>query len=270
MPLIRYASHDKIAAQFGVSRARVYAWEKSGAPTTGEKYLAQWLLTRSDLKPCVRAEAERIMGIVRPQQRVALVDSDEFAAVADDIEGALKQATRGVKLTGKADSIAASNARLASFTDYYAERLALATQNEDHAEIKFWGDEYRRSEKIQQDGQMLAKKLGIESGELIKREECEAYARAVAYWLVRCVDAARRRMREKLVGMATPQEADAVIDGELLEAVLLRPMARGLKVDGKLALPKWLHAAVVDAVDDYIEQGAEQAEAEAQTGEVAP
>jgi hypothetical protein len=261
-----YISQEKIAEQFGVSRARVYAWGKSGAPLTSEKYLAEWLLDRGQgLKPSVREEAERIAGRKSKVQPVAVSSvaiPDESDEIRDELAGEVSRlahaAARGVNVQGKADSIAASNERLAAFTDYYAARLAEATAQDDLALIKYWGAEYRAAQKVQQDGQLLAKKLGIDSGELMPKEQAERYLRAVAYWIVRCIDSAKRRLREKVVGLETAQAADAILDAELIESVLVVPMARATRVDGGTALPEWATAAIIDAIEDYVENGTEE------------
>lgn len=255
----QYAVNDHMAARFAVTRQAVAKWRAAGADMSSEVALARWLAQRGTIRQETRLVAAEIL---RQAAENPAPLSPDYVEAAQDVERAVSQAARGMKLGGKAASIAESNARLASFTDYYAAELASAVEQNDAAMIQFWGKEYRAAEKIQQDGQMLAKKLGIDAGELIKKEMAEAYLRAVAYWLVRCVDTARKRLREKLVGVQTAQDADMILDSELVAAVLVQPMARAMRVEGPVELPSWAVGAITDAIDDYVEDGATEAQRE--------
>lgn len=253
----KYATLENIGRQFGITKQAVLKWEQNGAPLHSEEETVEWLLT-----------GKRITGKTRRacleyKQRHAkfggavdesLPDESTFSDVADDLHSKVSAAARGRDLGGKAESIAESNSRLAKFTDYYASQLADMIKCNDPAGIEFWGKQYRASEKIQQEGLILAKKLGVDNGELLKKEDAETYLRAVAYWLVRGVDSAKRRLREHI----TATNSDLVLDANLLAEVFVGPIARACRVDGPTALPGWAVETLADAVDDYVENGAEE------------
>lgn len=253
MSVNNYASHEKVAQQFGVHRSRVQAWVKSGAPLTDEKYLAQWLLTREGLKESVRREAERITGRktqVRPVSAIPVQSEEQEAA--ESISAAFNKGAAPTDL-------ASSNAKLAAFRDHCAGRLQEATNADDRPEIDYWGKQYRAYEEVLQKGQLLAKKLGIDNGELMKKEDAERFLRAVAYWLMRCVDASLHELCPQLAGKDDPRDIHAALEPYLLEHRFLIPLMRAAHVDGPTALPAWGVAALTDAVDDYVENGAEEA-----------
>ena len=245
-------SQIELAAFWGVNVRTVRRWQKEGAPVVDVSAMADWCLNQKQLPASVteRLEAEG----------VAQVES-----VAEDPEWEEFERHKAArKAAGKTSSDGATNT-LEEHRDFYAFKLAKAAKRGKKDQSLFFTEQVIRFSRAIREEKLLAEKLGIQSGEMIPREDCERWFRAWGFWTMRGVDTMLADMVPRITGLNPAIDHAAArfaVEPALLEARMLRPYVMATKVPSKVALPAWLVAAVKDVVDDYLEGGAELFESE--------
>ena len=109
------------------------------------------------------------------------------------------------------------------------------------------------------DAQLRAKKLGIDSGDLVRRDELERPAKFLGYHLLRCADAALGQLakllteRDPSLPPLTVGEVREMGEPLLLTALVLQPIAKAMEGDNGAAPPRWLVEAMKAGMEEVIE-----------------
>jgi len=134
-----------------------------------------------------------------------------------------------------------------------------ATRTGNKKKEKFYSDMLAKLEGVIHDGQLRAKKLGIEAGDLVPRKDLETPARFLGYHLLRCADAALSALakaiteRDPSLPPPTAEEIFALGEPLILRAVVFDPMQRAIAGDNGAAPPGWLVEALRAGLDEVVE-----------------
>ena len=140
-----------------------------------------------------------------------------------------------------------------AFADH---KLGLAQSRGDLSGIKDATDALKLISSVLYDEETLASRLGRESGDTLPRPAAEALIADFAYWALRSIDGHLDHLSRRLINLAFPEEARAILEPELLSARFLVPFSRAGATPARNALPPWVIAKLRDTVDDYLDHGA--------------
>lgn len=140
-----------------------------------------------------------------------------------------------------------------AFADY---KLGLAQSRGDLSGVKDATDALKLISSVLYDEELLSSRLGREAGEMLPRPAAEALIAALAYWSLRAVDGHLDHLSRRLINLAFPEEARAILEPELLSSRFLVPFARSAAHAARNSLPSWALAKLRDTTDDYLEHGA--------------
>jgi hypothetical protein len=211
-----------IAALWGVTTRMVGTWRSRGFPVGDEKALAEVLL--SSPMPCAKVR-ERALEILGPSSETALELNGENGSEAE--------------LDGK------QLGWLQSYWKVSRGKLQTALDGGvDEAGINRW---HKRTLEVAQTImriQLAEKRLGIESGALVAREEVERCFEAVGYHQALACARLGDQLGSLCVGLASPQEIARRATSELLTKALVDPLGRAVALAAATGLPAWVVEAI--------------------------
>jgi len=186
-------------------------------------------------------------------------------AAPDDPDRAAFLAARAAAATPSAAGTPAPNTTylrdLIQERDFAIFKLQRANTTNNLPVIKDTTEAITRLSGVIHDEELRAQRLGREIGDIIPRADYERQLRAIAYWLVRCVDDAKAALAPRLASASATgplfrQEVDALLEPVLLTTRVLEPLRRAadLPAGTGAALPPWaltaMRAALAAALED--------------------
>jgi hypothetical protein len=240
-----YAQH---ANKYRVGERTIKRWAAKGAPLGDDAAMVEWSKAQTNL-PTGFLEwlDEQKRGLAPKDGGAPTTESDwqEFEKIArtDDPKDAMQ--------------------KIAKARDFAAFMLEKAWKSESTKDQKHFADLLAKMESCLHDAQLRAKKLGVDSGELLPRPECERILWALAHWLLRSTDQHLDAITAKLTALspglaATPVRS--VLEPELLSQRFLVPFAHAAKIQNGVGLPGWVVAKMREAAGDFLENGEKQFE----------
>lgn len=145
--------------------------------------------------------------------------------------------------------------RAADWAFFQFERASKTKRKKDE---KFYSDLLAKMQGTLHDAELRAKKLGIETGDLVKRAELEVPARFLGYHLLRCADTALAQLTAGLLERSAVRQLSAgdikeVCESVLITALVIAPIERAAGGDNAGAPPAWLVKALRDGVNEVLE-----------------
>lgn len=145
--------------------------------------------------------------------------------------------------------------------DFAIFKLQRANSTNNLPVIKDTTEAITRLSGVIHDEELRAQKLGREIGDIIPRADYERQLRALAWWLVRCVDDTKAALAPRLAAASASgplyrQEVDAILEPVLLTTRVLEPLRRSVDLapGTGAALPPWaltaLRSALAAALED--------------------
>ena len=203
----------------------VSRWKKDGAPLGDLQALCKWLrLNRQRMPKELKSGIKRI-------ERQASTD-----VISESMSG------------GGAD-----RNTLEDFRDYYVEQLNIATKGDKSDEVRHWNDLLLKTEKCIRDSEAHIKKLGIDKGEMIPREEVERILAAVIYAGNACVRAQIKEIAEVLAAESSPAEIYEMLSPAILGGRIFEGFKAVAKSDSGVKLPGWVLDVVQSEGENYLE-----------------
>lgn len=152
-------------------------------------------------------------------------------------------------------------AKLKRLADYAVFKIERATKARDLSALSDAQNLLARISSTLHDEELRAQKLGRALGNLLPQESAESLARALAYWLLRSIDAVLADVCPRIAtasasGQLFREEVRALIEPTLLAHRLLEPLARASKHPAALALPVWWIDALRSGLAATLEDGA--------------
>lgn len=218
-------TQQQIADTFGVGQKMVSRWKQQGAPMDDLLALCKWLRLNRQRMP-----KELKQGIERIEQQA------------------------GKSVIQAATTDAPSNRKtLEDFRDYYVEQLNIATQASLPDEVKHWNDLLLKTEKCIREAEAHIKKLGIDRGEMIPREEIERILAAVIYAGNACVRAQIKQIAEVLAAETSPAVIYETLSPAIIGGRIFEGFKAVAKADSEVQLPSWVIACVQSEGENYLE-----------------
>lgn len=144
--------------------------------------------------------------------------------------------------------------------DFAIFKLQRANSTNNLPVIKDTTEAITRLSGVIHDEELRAQKLGREIGDIIPRADYERQLRALAWWLVRCVDDTKAALAPRLAAASASgplyrQEVDAILEPVLLTTRVLEPLRRStdLPPGTGAALPPWALNALRTALGAALE-----------------
>ena len=134
---------------------------------------------------------------------------------------------------------------LEEMRDYYSSELDKATNSSyaGHEEIKFWNDLWLKADESIRRSQAHERKLGLEQGETLPKENVEAILKNVIWAGNACCNNFSKQLAQSLSGK-TPAEVHKVLKPNLLAMLIFEGFDKLAKVPGEINMPQW----VIDCV----------------------
>jgi hypothetical protein len=189
------------------------------------------------------------------------------AGLKKEIPGAADKDWAEFELMIRSESPQEAMTKITKARDWAYFKLEKAAKANDKKGEKFYGDLLGKMEAILHDAILRAKRLGIDSGELLPRPEVERILWALAFWLLRSADQHQDALTTKLTALSPGLAAGpvrAILDPELLSTRFLTPFAYAAKLQSGVGLPAWVVAKMREAAGDFLEGGEKQFDESAQ------
>jgi len=142
---------------------------------------------------------------------------------------------------------------LEDFRDYYVEQLNVATKADLADEVKHWNDLLLKAEKCIRESEAHIKKLGIEKGEMMPREDIERILAAVVYAGNACVRAQIKEIAEVLAAESSPAKIYEILAPAILGGRIFEGFKALTKSDSQVRLPVWVISCVQSEGENYLE-----------------
>ena len=226
-------TQQQIADIFNVSQLMLSRWKQQGAPLDDHQALCKWLrINRQRMPKKLKDSIQRI-------ERKSSTDVIQKAAPAED----------------------ADRKTLEDFRDYYVEQLNVATKEGLADEVKHWNDLLLKAEKCIRESEAHIKKLGIEKGEMMPREEVERIIRAMIYGGNACVRAQIKEIAEVLAAESSPAEIYEMLSPAILGGRIFEGLKALTKSESQVSLPIWVVKCFQSEGENYL-QGIDLIDAE--------
>ena len=217
-------TQQQIADTFGIGQKMVSRWKQQGAPMDDIQALCKWLRLNRQRMP-----KELKAGIERVEKQTSKNVIQNIVVEAEDRK------------------------TLEDFRDYYVEQLNVATKADLADEVKHWNDLLLKAEKCIRESEAHIKKLGIEKGEMMPREDIERILAAVVYAGNACVRAQIKEIAEVLAAESSPANiyemlAPAILGGRIFEGFKALSKSESL-----VKLPAWVISCVQSEGENYLE-----------------
>ena len=218
-------TQQQISDIFGVDQKMVSRWKQQGAPLDDFQSLCKWLrLNRQRMPKELKDNIQRI----------------ERKASSDVIQKSV--ATE-----------AADRKTLEDFRDYYVEQLNVATKEGLADEVKHWNDLLLKAEKCIRESEAHIKKLGIEKGEMMPREEIQRIIRALIYGGNACVRAQVKEIAEVLAAESSPTEIYEMLSPAILGGRIFEGLKALTKSESQVRLPMWVVECFQSEGENYLQ-----------------
>lgn len=218
-------TQQQISDIFGVDQKMVSRWKQQGAPLDDFQSLCKLLrLNRQRMPKELKDNIQRI----------------ERKASSDVIQKSV--ATE-----------AADRKTLEDFRDYYVEQLNVATKEGLADEVKHWNDLLLKAEKCIRESEAHIKKLGIEKGEMMPREEIQRIIRALIYGGNACVRAQVKEIAEVLAAESSPAEIYEMLSPAILGGRIFEGLKALTKSESQVRLPMWVVECFQSEGENYLQ-----------------
>lgn len=218
-------TQQQISDIFGVDQKMVSRWKQQGAPLDDFQALCKWL----------RINRQRM-----PKELKDNIQRIERKASSDVIQKSV--ATE-----------AADRKTLEDFRDYYVEQLNVATKEGLADEVKHWNDLLLKAEKCIRESEAHIKKLGIEKGEMMPREEIQRIIRALIYGGNACVRAQVKEIAEVLAAESSPAEIYEMLSPAILGGRIFEGLKALTKSESQVRLPMWVVECFQSEGENYLQ-----------------
>ncbi len=238
----------KWAEFWGVSVRTVQNWLKDGSPV--EKPIAMANLILQNPRPAKKALAKAHELIARHE---GLLPDPERVKVGDSIAATTPLMDVGPRiLIGDVD---AGDTDLRSTAAWLLAKAKACTELDpvDMSGFTYWHERYLKTDKAIRDAELHAKKMGLDEGQIINREEFERLMFAMAFWMMRGVEVDLKDLAPKCVGLEFVEVAYGVLDRFFVRARFFSAFSKSITQESGVSLPLWAYDGLKRAVDTFWE-----------------
>lgn len=226
------------AAEYGVTPRTVRNWRSAGAPLDDAAALGTWLREHERLPAAARPAA----GPIDPTIREALATDWTALAGAD---------------------LAKRRGDLELWSSRAEATMRRALEGKDMAEFTRWQKIYLTFHAAALQARLAQAKLGIDTGDLVTRAECERLLGAFINRLCLGIQQVRDHLASRLTNIPFETEIADHLETALITRALLDPVNAATAHAAAIGLPDWIPAACQAAIADHIADGRAQLAARA-------
>lgn len=223
---------------YGVTQRSVQKWLNDCKPVAHPEAMAKLILSDQRSSPASRAKASAILngaGITPPSTITGARGQDQSPPPQmPDPEWAAFMTTPGAEI----DAVNTQE-QLKRLRVFYLKKLETATKMGVVADIRLYTGQVIEFEEAINKNMLMAKRLGIDAGELMSREAIERFLEAFTFLLMRGVDDAIDELSKCCVGKTFPEEIRPLIEDYVLSTRILRPFRGVVNQASGLGLPQW-------------------------------
>ena len=215
------------------------------APVHDVAAMIQWAAGRKRLSDACRSRLEELRREIEGDDEKQFIDPDwlEFQKLA-----ASKSAE-----DGKASLSAIQKAR-----DFSAFKYERAAEANDRDAMRFHKDMLVAFESAYHDAVLRARKLNLDTGEVIPRCEIERIVWAWAFWAMQSTNKHCDALSKSIAALAPGADTNKIYDhlqAELLGDRFLTSFVRASQIKHGTTVPSWIVAEMRRACGDFLEKG---------------
>ena len=212
------------AKEIGVTRQAFSSWVQKDAPVEDDHRLAVWLLNQERITAKVRAWCNKVIKANTPRsnRKPKDDDSEEMKSLEDILE-------------------------------FYMRKLNEATLSGENLEsIKFWNEHAIKTGEAIRRSEAHAKKLGLQDGTTLSREEVERILRAVFYAGNGCTQGVLTTACEKWASINDPGELFHAMKPVIVGGRLFSGFSKVVTTEGAPQIPDWVMQCVTQEAEQYL------------------
>ena len=126
----------------------------------------------------------------------------------------------------------------------------------DEAGVSFYLEKCLKVRKSIQDAEIHARKMGLDEGQIINRDEFERLMFAMGFWMLRGVDLDLKHLAPKLLELHFVEEAYGVLDRYFVRTRFLSAFSKSITQESGVSLPLWCYEILKATVDTFWETDA--------------
>jgi hypothetical protein len=241
----------RAAAVFGCTSQCVYQWSRKGFDVSTPRKLASAIVASPTFAPKYVDLARKLLAgddkREAPNPEETHLPDPTAATAASDV------VTPTAVASGSADDLEQIIGMLQGRLNLYNREID-NHRNIPPAEVKMWAGLVNDTAKAVVANRLAQKKLGIETGDMLSRKECERIAYAIASRLALGVQNVIQRLAPKVAGIESAAEVAKVMESASIEELMVAPMLQAVKVESGVSLPEWFVDAINKGMSSFVEE----------------
>lgn len=238
-----HARNIELGKLYATSDRTIREWRKDGKPVENAVEMANMILVDGRSTDKMKAAAEHIL-------TSAMETQDKTEEPSNDlIDPDWKEVMEGSGEEMEAGTVD----RLRRLRTFFMSKLEKATKLNNVAMIRLYTEQVIALENAIGKNQLIAKKLGIDAGDILKREVVEGFLHAFSYVLMRGVDDDLDVLCKAIAGKENPEDIRPILEERQLDVRFLRPFKTVVNQRSGLGLPDWFVEALISAANSQVE-----------------
>jgi hypothetical protein len=233
-------SNDDYARFWGVTPRTVRNWQADGIPFRDPEEMAKAMARAKNVPPGVRAKLDEL-GMSAAKAKAAEKDP-HWVQFDKDWKAGLYTPEKNVP------------ERLSKLCYFHAYKLERCLEVSDDLGAKLYNGLYKDLQELTRKLQLAAEKLGIETGETMRRPDIERIEEARTLWTMAANDRAVAVIVDWILANrnATAKQAKDHLESILLSARIVEPHKRATRTKNELSLPAWYVEAMERGVKQFL------------------
>lgn len=241
---------EKWADFWCVSRRAVQGWVKKGHPVDRPLAMADLILSWKSGSPAARSKALALaaesQGLLGGSE--TLEDCDNIAASTPAMDVVRTPKVGEVGADGGGSDLEST----ANWCNRMMRRSA-DMQPPDTVSLNFYHDKLLKTRREIRDAEAHSRKMGLDEGAIINREEFERLLFAIAFWMMRGVDVDIDALAPKLKGLDFVGEIRMALDRFFVRSRFFSAFSKSITQESGLSLPVWAYKILEESVNVFWE-----------------
>jgi len=233
------------AKYWGVSIRTIQNWVKSGHPVSDVLAMARLIISKRLGGKNALSKAHEVM--LEHDKRIPAGEAAPKNDASDI--SSLGREREGPGLEAFEDEVV----DLDRAGKYFWGKMKEAARVGNSASETYYHDRWLKNEKAKRDSELHAKKMGLDEGLIISREEFARMVIAFAFWSVRSVELDLKHLSALCVDLPNQEVAWGVLDRHFMRKRFLAAFEKAATCKAGVSLPKWCMAELRRAVDMFFE-----------------
>jgi uncharacterized protein Usg len=236
-----------LAKKWGVTRRTAQNWVSQGRPVHDEEALAGDLVRRGRISTKLLARAQRVLEDARRRREITSEnDSADFSPPTEKGERGFMWLNVGEGY-GEPDF----DRLIQTYWDQWNAAMEVKAGNL----IEFWDKRYQAAVKAKHAAELHEKKLGLEKGEILGREQFRHLVDVMIFHLLRGIEAEGKDLAPRLLELSFVEEVHHRLTEHRVMSRILVPFIKMAEAAGPLGVPGFVVEQIKDRVDQYVQDG---------------